>query len=202
MDLQEIFAKLNSPDSYSEKFIFIALGIYCLGRVLLPFINFSGFESIFFFLHYLTALFGIALGAVILSKFARKIKGDFMRQGLFGLGLWLVAEGLVVLIPSFEDVFLLKMAVSFGAGAMLMIGLVSKNKVREEMGLFLLGLYLFLYVIFRVINMFGFLDDYYGQFSRYGCIFLLFMASLLLILRRSDESMLKEDVCGENPDVE
>lgn len=202
MDIQEKFSKKRSPETYGERSIFVALGIYSISKALLSFINFTGFRSIFFFLHYSTALFGIVVGLVAVVRFGRKIRGDFLRQGLFGLGLWLIVEGLSSLFPPAEIIYFLKMALSLGAGIFIMIGALNRDMVRRVAGLFLLGFYLILNVVAKIIDIFYVWNNYAQISIGFALIFLLFISGLLLLLRRSDEGIVGGDVCGENPDVE
>ncbi|GEM_PF-3523633 len=202
MDIHEIFSKIRSPETYGERSIFVALGIYSISKALLSLINFTGFRSIFFFLHYSTALFGIVVGLVAVVRFGRKIKGDFLRLGLFVLGLWLIVEGLTSLFPPAEIIYFLKMALSLGAGIFIMIGALNRDMVRRVAGLFLLGFYLFFNATNIIINIFYAWDKNVQIFIGFAFATLLFAAGLLLMLGLPSGGVLKGNINKDAPRIE
>ncbi|MBN1572446.1 MAG: hypothetical protein JW984_04535 [Deltaproteobacteria bacterium] len=202
MDIQEAFSKIRSPETLSEKTVFVSLGIYCVSRALLSFINFTGFRSVFFLLLYLTALFGIVVGLVMIIKLIGKIKDDFLKLGFLGLGLWLIAEGLSVFIPSVKEMYFLKVALSFGAGALIIIGAVNREVVRQAAGIFLLGFYLFLNGITVIVNIFYAWDERIQIIIGFAFISLLFMAGLLLMLGWPGGGIIEEDNYDDVPKIE
>lgn len=202
MDIQEIISKIRSPETLSERFILVALGIYCVSRALLSFMSFVGLRSIFSPLLYLTALFGVVLGIVVIIKMGGKIKDDFLRLGFLGLGLWLIAGGLSVFIPSAEVLYFIGMAFSFGAGALIMIGAINRDVVMRSAGLFVLGLYLFLNVATVMVNVFFVWDEHTWIYIGFGLTALLFTAGLFLMLWRSNGVIIEEDIGGDAPTIE
>ncbi len=184
MDIKKTFTKLLSPETYTERGVFIALGIFCIDRALFLLAN-----SYNTYLRISLAIFSVAIGVIVLVKFGRKFKSSILIKGLFGLGLWLIADGLFLVIPSMQRLF--SNAFSFGVGMVLMVGFMERGSVKKEMGLFLLGFYFLLSMTSGMTSGWGY--NYY-IFFRFAHPILLLVSGVLLIFGRSDESIVGDDV--------
>jgi len=197
MDIKKTITKLLSPETYTERVVFIALGIYCIDRALFFLAN-----SYNTYLRISLAIFSIAVGVVVLVKFGRKFKVNALRIGLFGLGLWLIADGVFNTIFFIRDLNIIRVTFSFGVGTALMIGGIKRGSAEKEMGLFLLGLHIVLIAVSQMIIVYDIVDySGYYKFYRFVIPVLLFVAGTLVIVRQSEEKIVNDDIQNDITDI-